>query len=67
MKKFILTMLRGPDGDISSKRVAAFVLILSGIGYVVAALILDRQDAAVAGVLIGGGTGILVAQAVSRT
>lgn len=67
MKEFLLEMLQGPKGEISSKRVIAFCLVAFGILYAFVALFIGRIDAGTVGVLIGGGTGILIGAAVSHT
>ena len=67
MKDFFNNMLSGPDGDISAKRVTAFALVLAGIAYAFIGLAIGKPDPTTVGVLIGGGTGILIGAAVSHT
>lgn len=67
MKEFLLEMIQGPKGEISSKRVCAFILVAAGILYAFIALFIGRMDAATVGVLVVGGTGILIGAAVSHT
>jgi hypothetical protein len=65
MFTFLKSMLSS-EGEISSKRVCAFALIISGIIYAFIYNI-EPNTATVAGVLIGGGTGILIGAALSKT
>jgi len=56
-------LFAGPNGDVSSKRVAALILIVSGItfGFV------NPSQSVMAGVMIGAGTTLLGVQAITRT
>jgi hypothetical protein len=56
----ILTLFQGPQGDISSKRVAALALVVCGIVY----LFINR-DAIGGGTMIGSGCALLGVQAVT--
>ena len=67
MKEFLLEMIQGPKGEVSSKRVCAFILVAAGILYAFIALFIGRMDAATVGVIIGGATGILIGTAASHT
>lgn len=67
MKSFLLEMLQGPKGEVSSKRVLAVLLICSAIAYAFIALFIGKMDAATVGVLAGAGAGLLVGAAVSNT
>jgi len=58
-----MTIFTGPNGDTSSKRVSAFLLIVSGIVFA----FLNPTESVMAGVLIGSGTGILGVAAITKT
>lgn len=62
MIKFIVSLFEESPGVISSKRVMAVALIVSGIvhGFV-------SVNSVTTGIMITGGTGLLVAAAVSHT
>lgn len=67
MKDFLLEMIQGPKGEVSSKRVMAVLLIVAAVLYAFLALAIGRMDAATVGVLAGSGAGLLVGTAVSHT
>ncbi len=56
-------LLAGPTGDVSSKRVSAFLLIISGIVFA----FLNPTASVMAGVMIGAGTAVLGVQAFTNT
>jgi hypothetical protein len=58
-----MSLLSGPGGDISSKRVSALALIASGI----VLAFLQPAEVAMVSVLIGAGTGILGVQAFTKS
>jgi hypothetical protein len=62
MIDFIYQLFSGPQGEISSKRVLAFLLIISGIVYAFL-----KSDPTMCGILIGSGVGLLGVMAVSKT
>lgn len=58
--QWLKELFSGPKGEISSKRVLAFLLIIAGIVYAFV-----RPDPAMCGILIGGGCTLLGVQAVT--
>lgn len=58
-----MSLLTGPNGDVSSKRLAALVLIISGI----VLAFLHPDEAVMVGTLLGTGTAILGVQALTKT
>jgi hypothetical protein len=68
MKRF-LEVFAGPDGDLSSKRVLSFVLIISGVVYAFIGLCsqASRPDPTVLIELVGSGVALLGVQAFTRT
>lgn len=62
MLEYLKQMFSGPLGEISSKRVLAFLLVVSGIVYA-----FIKSDPAMCGILIGSGCALLGIQAISKT
>ena len=62
MGSFIMSMLSGPTGEISSKRVAAFMLIIAAIVYAFV-----KSDPVMCAELIGGGCALLGVAAFTKS
>jgi hypothetical protein len=58
-----MSLLTGPNGDVSSKRVASLALITAGI----VLAFLHPDQAVMVGTLLGTGTAILGVQAMTKT
>jgi hypothetical protein len=67
--KRLIEIFTSPDGDLSSKRVLSFVLIISGVVYAFIGLCspASRPDPMVLIELVGSGVALLGVQAITRT
>jgi hypothetical protein len=61
--KTLISLFQGPNGDISSKRISAMALIISGI----VLAFWKPDEVGMVGTLLGTGTGILGIQAITKT
>lgn len=59
---FINSLFSGPGGDLSSKRISAFILIIAGIFYA-----FFKSDPVMCGILIGSGTALLGVSAITKS
>jgi hypothetical protein len=62
MIEFIKSMVSGPEGEISSKRIMAALLIISGLVYQYI-----FKDSVGTGVMIGAGTALLTTGAITKS
>lgn len=62
MRDFMISLLSGAQGEISSKRVSALLLIFSGIVYS-----FTLRDPAMCAILIGGGCALLGVSAFTKS
>jgi uncharacterized membrane protein len=67
MKAFLLKMLSGVDGDISAKRVIAFMLTVAVILYVLISLFKGDADPLVVTAMLSAVTGILTVGAFTKS
>lgn len=60
--QFLTSLFSGPNGDMSSKRMLAFMLIISGIVYSFL-----KKDVTMCGLLIGSGSALLGISAFTKS
>jgi hypothetical protein len=62
MAEFLKSLFSGPNGDISSKRIGALILIVAGVFYA-----FFKDNPIMCGELIGGGLALLGVAAVTKS